>query len=100
MEPVNSQWLLFQGYEDDDCDSSSFEEDPNEFESKEFQKMSSILLKNETDYLSNCIKNEFNSIDTAIQTVKIKKRWTKEEVKRLIKFNQPLNKIFNNFFFN
>ncbi len=98
MEPVNSQWLLFQGYEDDDCDSSSFEEDPNEFESKEFQKMSSILLKNETDYLSNCIKNEFNSIDTAIQTVKIKKRWTKEEVKRLIKFNQPLNKIFNNFF--
>lgn len=85
MELVNSQWLLFQNYEEEDCDSSSFEEDPNEFESKEFQQLSSNLLKNETDYFSKCIKSEFNSIETVSQIVKVKKRWTKEEVSQKLK---------------
>jgi hypothetical protein len=83
MEHKNSPWLIFDNLnEDDDCESSSGEEDQNEFESKEFQQMSSNLLTNESEYLSKCIRTEIGSVfeNNNQQTVKIKKRWTKEEV--------------------
>lgn len=66
--------------EDEDCESSSYEDDANDMESREFQKLSNNLIMNESDYLSACMKNDLGSVSmTDNSNVKIKKRWSKEE---------------------
>lgn len=69
--------------EDEDCESSSYEDDANDMESREFQKLSNNLIMNESDYLSACMKNDLGSVSmTDNSNVKIKKRWSKEEVNK------------------
>lgn len=84
MDQIGQTWFILSSNsnnnEDDECDSSDDEQN-------EFEKLSSNLLTNESDYLNNCMKNEFNSNilfnNENNKNQKIKRRWTKEEVNNL-----------------